>query len=65
MKLEALTTLLGWRNIFKNYKYARRQWKRSGTELSKMTFDVKCQLEMSIQFKSGYKRTLCLWAQWY
>lgn len=39
--------------------------KRSDSELSWVTFDVKCQLEMSIQFKTGYKGTLCHWAERY
>lgn len=47
------------RNILEDNK------KRSDSELNKMTLDVKCQLEMSLQFRTGYKGTLCHWAEKY
>lgn len=42
------------RNVLKDNK------KYQIVKLNKMTFDVKYQLEMSIQFRAGYKETLCL-----
>ena len=61
MKLEALSTLVWRKKIFLSIRNVLENNKKYEImKLNKMTFDVKCQLEMSIQFTVVYKETLCL-----
>lgn len=61
MKLEALSTLVWRKKIFLSIRNVLEDNKKYEImKLNKMTFNVKCQLEMSIQFRVGYKETLCL-----
>lgn len=61
MKLEALSTLVWRKKIFLSIRNVLENNKKYEImKLNKMTFDVKCQLEMSIQFTAVYKETLCL-----